>query len=129
MYIVAQLVLLGVAIFFWRRYPRPSLYLAVMALLEVFGSVLQTVFQYTFSFWGGVGMDGLVAHSLSSLIRLAIHVLALFFLVMAVYVARRPHAIPTTGPTPQPGTPGMESGDAAFSLDPKNPYSPPRQPR
>ena len=129
-YIVAQLLLLVVAVYFWRRYPRPSLYLATMASLEVFGTVLQTALQFAFN-WGFLpNIDRyLFVHSLASLIRLAVHLLAMFFLAMAVYVARRPSPVPTTVTSPPPRTPGMENSDQAFSLDPSNPYTPPRQPR
>ena len=51
MNIAAYVVLLVVAIYFWRRYPRPSLYLAIRAVLEIFGSLLQTAFQVVLS-WG-----------------------------------------------------------------------------
>ena len=128
MYIAIQLLLLVVAVFFWRRYPRPSLYLAIMAGLELFGTLLHTALQFI-SNWASLPIDGLFAHSLSSLIRLAIHAIAMCFLVLAVYVARRPTQLPATGLSPNLGTPGMENSDQAFNLDPKNPYSPPRQPR
>ena len=128
-YIASQTVLLVVAIVFWRRYPRPSLYLAVMAVLEIFGSLLQTVFQAVLS-WGVIaGGDGIVAHAISSFVRLAIHLVALCFLALAVYVARRPNSFPEQTTTPQSPTPGMENSDQAFTLDPQNPYSPPRQTR
>jgi hypothetical protein len=126
MYIVAQLLLLVVAIYFWRRYPRPSQYLAIAAALEVFGTIFQTALPF---FLSRGFTPVLVVHSLTSLIRLGVHVLAMCFIVMAVYVARRPNSIPATGTPLQPGTPGMENGDQAFILDPNNPYSPPRQPR
>lgn len=129
MYVVAQLVLLVVAVFFWRHYPRPSLYLAITACLEVFGSLLQTGLQALAAGPLAANGNGLFAHSFSSLIRLAIHLAAMFFLVMAVYVARRPVQGPAKDSSPEPGTPGMENGERAFSLDPMNPYSPPRQPR
>ena len=128
MSIAAYVVLLVVALYFWRRYPRPSLYLAIGAALEIFGSVLQTALQVVLS-RGIVPGDGIAAHAILSLVRLAVHLFAMCFLALAVYVARRPHLSPGQATSPQPPTPGMENSDQAFTLDAINPYSPPRQPR
>ena len=129
MYIAAQVVLLVVALVFWHRYPRPSLYLAIMAALEIFGSVLQIAIQAVLS-WGLIaGGVGLMEHAVSSFVRLAIHLFAMCFLAFAVYVARRPNPSPGQSISLQPPTPGMENSDRAVTLDPNNPYSPPRQPR
>jgi len=74
-YIVSQLLLLVVAAYFWKRYPRPSLYLAIMASLEVFGSVLQTALQFVFN-WGLVSqIDVIFLHVFASSIALAVHFL------------------------------------------------------
>ena len=129
MNIAAYVVLLVVAIYFWRRYPRPSLYLAIGAALEIFGSLLQTAVQVVLG-WGIVlGGDGIMAHAVSSFVRMAIHLFAMCFLVLAVYVARRTTPAPGQTTSPQLPTPGMENSDRAVTLDPNNPYSPPRQPR
>lgn len=135
MYIVIQISLIGVAIYFWKRYPRPSLYLALMASIEILGSLLQSGLQYGLQFmmnWGTRPFnDVMFLNAMTSLVRFAAHILAMCFLVMAVYVARRPNT-PSTPPSNDPtplGTPGMENGDQAFLIDPKNPYTPPRQPR
>ncbi len=125
--VVAYLSLLVVAICFWRRYPRPSLYLGIMASLELFGSVLQPALQVVLTA-GGIS-EVMLAQAFVSLLRLVAHAVALCFLVLAVYVARRPGPFPTTTAPLASGTPGMENGDQAFLLDPTNPYSPPRQPR
>lgn len=126
MYIVAQLTILVIAVFNWRRYPRPSLYLAIMASLEVMGTIMQTGLPLIVQ---QMGIDALLVHALSSLVRMAIHLAAMCFLVLAVYVGRREVQSPASNVSPQLGTPGMENADPSFLLDPKNPYSPPRQPR
>lgn len=128
-YILAQLALVIVGICFWSRYPRPSLYLIVMASLEMLGAMLQSALQYLSMSGVFANINNLVAHAAVSIVRLGFHLLALFFLVMAVYVARRPSPKPLTPGFPPQGTSGSGKGEQALSLDPSNPYTPPRQPR
>ena len=64
MYVVPQLLLIAVAAFFWKRYPRPSLYLALMASLELLGSMERSRFQrYRALLLSGLGavVAGLIA--------------------------------------------------------------------
>lgn len=129
MYILAQLIVIGVAIYFWRRYPRPSLYLAIMATLEVGGAVIQNIIQFTLS-WGAMQSTNLMlVQVMGASIRFVAHILAMCFLVAAVYVARRPSSVVVQGVSPSSGTPGMEGHDQTQVLNPSNPYTPPRQPR
>jgi hypothetical protein len=129
MYLLAQCALIGVAIYFWRRYPRPSFYLASMAMLELAGSLMQTGIQFTIS-WRWLPIDNaLLVQVIASMIRFGAHVFAMCFLVAAVYVARQQRAtVPSDNSLPSE-TPGMEGQDQAFSLDPSNPYAAPRLPR
>ena len=129
MYILAQLIVIGVAVYFWRRYPRPSLYLAIMATLEVGGSLMQNAIQFMLN-WGTMQTTNLLlVQIMGASIRFVAHILAMCFLVAAVYVARRPSTVVSQGILSTTGTPGMEGGDRANALDPANPYTPPRQPR
>jgi hypothetical protein len=129
MYIVAHLLLIGVAVYFWRRYPRPSLYLASMAALELMGSVLQSGVMMLLN-WGSLASQNvLLIQAFASLIRFGAHVLAMVCLVMAVYVARRPRSSASSGNSLPAGTPGMEGQDQAQILDATNPYAPSRQHR
>ncbi len=128
MYVVVHVVLVVVAIFFWRRYPRPSLYLAAMMALEVIGILTQMGLQFFFS-RVSLPIDSMLVVSIGAMIRLLIHILAMGCLVMAVYVGRGPNTERGGISSGKPGVPGMEGSDQAFALDSNNPYSPPRQPR
>lgn len=129
MYLLAHCTLIGVAIYFWRRYPRPSFYLACMAMLELAGSLMQTGIQLTIS-WRWLAIDNaMLVQVIASMIRFGAHVLAMCFLVAAVYVARQPRATVRGANSLPSETPGMEGQDQAFSLDPSNPYAAPRLPR